>query len=66
MMPPEHFYIRNSPVPQGSIHTIYYSHRFYNVGEIFFQLQRVIRNDVIRIRGVSAQVTYMKNIMNAL
>ena len=53
-------------VPQGSVHTVYYSHRFLNVGEIFLQLQRFVWNDVFRIMGVPLQLRYMEDIMNTL
>jgi len=66
MMPPEYFYIGNGLVSQDSVHMIFHSHRFFNVGEVLFQLQRFIRNDIIRIKGVPAQVAYMENIMNTL
>ena len=64
MLPLEYFNVRNGPVPQDSVHAIYYSHQFFNVGEVFFQLQRFVQNDMIRISGVLAQVTHMENIMN--
>ena len=66
MVLPEYLDIGNGPVSQGSIHAVHDLYWLLYVGEILLQLQRFIRYDVIRIRGVPAQITHMKHVMYAL
>jgi len=66
MVLPEYFNIGNGSSSQGSIHSIYDLYWLFHVSEVFLQLQRFVRYDVIRIGGVLAKITHLENVMNAL
>ena len=66
MVLPEYLDIGNGPVSQDSIHTVYDLYWLFYVSEVLLRLQRFIQYDVIRIRGVPAQITHMKQVVYAL
>jgi len=62
----EYLNVGNGPVSQDSIHMVHDLYWFFYVSEVLLQLQGFIQDDVIRIRGVPAQITHMKHVMYAL
>jgi len=66
MVLPEYLDMGNGPVSQDSIHTVYDLYWLFYVSEVLLQLQRFILYDMVRIRGVPAQITHMEHVMYAL